>query len=299
MDLWVREAAVHGYADDTSTSVSAPDEATLISKLEVEAGRILRFMASNELTVNPQKTGLLIIRKNRLPNIEITVGGERISESESHRILGLTVNGSLSWSDHVYGKGGLLAAVNQRIGAIKRLSHQIPRRHLPQIANAIVVSKVRYGLSLYCPTRTNEQEPTTGIVRDIQVALNKTMRAALGCRLRDRVPISELSARTRIQGVNQMSAADKLLLMWRTMNDPTSPLINAIPTRTSIGDGATSRAKTRGDIPVVARSSLGERNFPTPGIRLWNASKPSLRQARNVSAAKREIKAFTDTLPFT
>ena len=124
LDQWVKNVNVRGYADDTISSISDTSEEIIIKKLEEDAGLILQFMASNFLSANPQKTGFLLIRKSKSTSIRsVEIGGKVIEEEPCHRILGVTINNTLSWKDHVIGKGGLLSAVYQRIGALRR-----PRR---------------------------------------------------------------------------------------------------------------------------------------------------------------------------
>jgi len=133
MELWVKHASIRGYADDTASSVSADVEDEVINKLETDADHVLKFMASNFLMANPKKTGFLLIRKKQSTLLRtIKVGGQNIIESNVHRILGLTVNSRLSWADHIYGEGRLLSSINQRIGALKRISHHVPIQCLPQ-----------------------------------------------------------------------------------------------------------------------------------------------------------------------
>ena len=61
--------------------------------------------------------------------------------------------------------------------------------------------------------------------------------------------------------------------------------------------GRTSRSGSRGDLQNSARTSLGQRNFPEPAIRLWNNCPQAVREARSKYSAKKEIARFTKSLP--
>ena len=259
---------------------------------------MLKFMASNCLSANKNKTGFMMIRNGRAPptSIGVSVGGEYIRELPHHKILGITVNNTLTWDDHVYGKGGVLSSVNKRIGALKRLSYSIPSEYLARISNSIVTSKLCYGLEIYGSVCLSNEEPKTRIQSDLQIALNKAMRIALKVRVVDRVPIRELCKRTGAQTLNQMCAEDQLRLIWSTLQDPQAPLRSLFDTESSHVEKVL-RSKSRGDIRQSARTSMGQRNVPSTTIGLWNKCPASLKSQTKKSATKREIRNFSITLP--
>ena len=220
-----------------------------------------------------------------------------IAEEETHRVLGLTISNTLSWTSHVYGKGQLLSSLHQRIGALKRIAYHLPSKFLPQIAQAIVVSKLCYGVGLYGSVRMHEADTLPDVAKELQVVLNDTMRIATKTRLMDRIRITDLMDRTGIRSFNRMSAEDKLTLIWQAVREEDSPLSETIE-RLSNDDGMTSsRSRTRGDLRTLAKTSLGQRNFPEPGVRLWNQASQDVRGAINKQSAKKAIKTFTNNLP--
>ena len=52
------------YAQDTSTSVSAANIEEVKRKVEIDVNNVLRFMASNGLVANPDKTPLIFLNNN-------------------------------------------------------------------------------------------------------------------------------------------------------------------------------------------------------------------------------------------
>ena len=48
-----------------------------------------------------------------------------VTESTSSKLLGMIIDNDLKWKGHIYGKGGVLSSLNQRLFIIRRLSiHQ-------------------------------------------------------------------------------------------------------------------------------------------------------------------------------
>jgi len=298
IELWVDGMSIHGYADDVQSCFSSTEESEIVSKLEEEARKMLKFMASNFLSANKNKTGFMMIRNGKSPETtaSVSVGGELVQESPHHKILGITVSNALTWNEHVFGKGGVLPSVNKRIGALRRLSYSIPAKYLAQISNSIVTSKLRYGLEIYGSVRLHESEPKCKSQHDLQVALNKAMRIVLNVRLADKIPIRELCEQTGQRTLNQMCAEAQLRLVWSSLHDPESP-IRALFDAEGGQTDKVLRSKTRGDIRQIAKTSVGQKNVPYTLIRLWNGCTPSTKAQVKKIAAKREIKNYTHTLP--
>ena len=90
---------VCSYADDTTIFLSGNDKHTVKANLKCEAEKVLKFMASNYLVANPEKTEFLILSKERnmIHKEIIKIGGAHINASESVRLLGMTIDNALTW----------------------------------------------------------------------------------------------------------------------------------------------------------------------------------------------------------
>lgn len=96
----------HLYADDLQ--VYRCDRLTnkiiSIGKLNEDLQRVVEWSTSNDLILNAKKTQAIIIHKHRLqkrdfPQVMLT--NEKINYSDSVRNLGLVMNSTLSWDDHI------------------------------------------------------------------------------------------------------------------------------------------------------------------------------------------------------
>ena len=289
VELWVDDVRVHGYADDTQSSYSSENEEDIVTRLEESAKKMLTYMASNSLSANPKKTEFMMIRKGRSVPKFVTIGNETIPEAPTHKILGLTINNSLSWDDQIYGTGGVLTSIRQRVGALKRLSYTIPQEYLPQIANAIVTSKLRYGLGIYGKARIDENEPKCKQMTDLQTALNKALRIVINVKKMDRISNKELYERTGTLSVNQMCGEDQLRLIWNSLSNQDSPLIQIF--NSDCGPSTMlSRSKARGDLRTTSKTSTGQRNLPHSAITIWNKFANQIKTSDVKQVAKKSIR---------
>ena len=107
-------------------------------------------MASNGLVANPKKTFLLFLNKGKIDEEDLTIQIEKenIIQELNAKLLGVMFDDDLKWNTQVYGKGGVLSCLNQRLYVLRRLKNFINSEALKKVANSIFVSKIRYGLQL-------------------------------------------------------------------------------------------------------------------------------------------------------
>ena len=92
------------FADDTSAFISGKDINTLINVLNGELSKITEWIKANMLSINISKTNYILFRtKNKRCTItdNITFGDQIIERVTSTRFLGVIINESLSWAEHI------------------------------------------------------------------------------------------------------------------------------------------------------------------------------------------------------
>ena len=140
------------YADDDTDICSAKDPLELQNIIQHEANLSTEWVHDNKLVCSGSKTKLLVIgtremRQSRLLNnnlrLTITVAGHQVEETESERLLGLIVNNTMTWHNHLYGNeehAGLISKLSQRAGLVRKLSWVMPPDRLRIVANGIFFS---------------------------------------------------------------------------------------------------------------------------------------------------------------
>ena len=71
----------------------------------------------------------------------IKIGNELVRQEKSAKLLGITFEGNQKWSDHIFGTGGILANLNQRLFFIRRLKNHIGPKALLKISDSLFTSK--------------------------------------------------------------------------------------------------------------------------------------------------------------
>ena len=98
------------YADDTVLFCSAKTIIELEQKLNSDLQNLSR------LTLNTSKCKFMVFGSNaklaKLQNINLLINNSPLNRVESFKYLGITLNQTLSWSDHIE---ALFTKVNQRL----------------------------------------------------------------------------------------------------------------------------------------------------------------------------------------
>ena len=155
-----QEAEAVLYVDDDSDTVSDCDPKVLKDKIETEAGLSVEWLKDNRLCVAADKSKLLIIgtpqlklsKLNQADKMNINVDGKIIEESSSEKILGIIVNNTLTWKNHLYGDNdnpGLIPQLSKRVGMLRRLSKHIDKKQLKEFTSGIFYSKLNYCLPVF------------------------------------------------------------------------------------------------------------------------------------------------------
>jgi hypothetical protein len=285
----------HTYADDTKSSVTGKSIEEVKVKLETDAIEVLKFMASNGLKANSDKTTLMIINYKSEENVEIQIDNSKVTQEKSAKLLGIMVEDNLKWNNQIRGKGGVIPALNTRLYLIKRMKNKINVDRLRKVANSIWSSKLRYGLQLYAKVRMNLQDQLNPNIEKLQVAQNKLARVLENVNLSDKMPTKTLLANQKMLSVNQTAAQIKLSEVWKAINIKGFPI--KVKKQMTTQDARITRGVTFGKLIEEGSSKLTINSFVGDAIRLWNNAPEEIKKTKSIYSAKLEINKFVMTLP--
>ena len=209
------------------------------------------------------------------------MGDDVVTESPSVRLLGLHLNSSLTWADHI---ALLHKKLNQRLALIKRLRPKLDDQHVTQLIHGLMISQVHFAMPIYSKIRFDKSDPVPLHMAGLQLTLNNAMRVALRASKKDRLSIEELCERTGIPSVNQLAVETTLLECWRCLNfsQPCSDffILPLVPSR-SLAGGMFHTPPTK-----------HQENFAWKATKLWNAASPEIQYVERPSIARKFVRDF-------
>jgi hypothetical protein len=285
MDLWIKNGQLCNFADDTSNVVVGKNKDDVIKKLEEDSDGIVKFMSSNNLVINPEKTGFLYIG-GREP-VQLCIGGDNIQSSNTETLLGMKLSSDLTWSDHIQ---ALLSTLRQRIGIIRRLRYKISKAGLKVVVEGIFNSLIRYGVALYCKPRLTEGDKSNSVLEELQVLQNEVMRITLGYKMKDHIRREKIWEESGMMTINHMVCYHLIMETNNVIKFSASEELRERLIRHNDSQHVT-RTKTRGDL-MVPENVEKLNGFTYYGAKLWNRLPMNLRETLSVGAFKNGAKKW-------
>ena len=227
--------------------------------------------------------------------MEVSIGLDNIQQEKKAKLLGISFEDNQKWTHQVYGKNGVIAALNRRQYVIKRLKNHVNMKSLLKIVDGLFTSKIRYGLQLYGKVRRKDADPTSEIFKDIQIIQNNLMRYITGKKLSDKISIKQLLEDTNSLSINQMNAQIKLAEVWKSLNIQNYPL--KVKRKEASDNMVLTRAVKNGFLVESGKKELTQNTCISDAIKLWNNAPREVQEANSLLSAKRLIKSFVKTLP--
>ena len=84
--------------------------------------------------------------------MKISIDGNDVMESSSEKLLGLVINNTLTWKNHMYGDEeniGLVSQLKKRLGILSKLSKFMSKEKLRYFSAGIFYSKLSYCLPIF------------------------------------------------------------------------------------------------------------------------------------------------------
>ena len=143
------------FADDTSlicstrnlisyTPKTADDWAIINDKLNIELEKITDWLKLNKLSLNVKKTKYMIFRhktNKHINTLSLNMNGLSISQVEKFTFLGLTINETLTWKDHIE---IISNRISKTIGILSRLKHTLSQKILKMIYTSLILPRLHY-----------------------------------------------------------------------------------------------------------------------------------------------------------
>ena len=93
------DRTVVNYADDNTPFSTAQDINSVINKIESNSIKLFQWLANNVVKANPEKSHLLLSKKQN--NLYAVINSHEITNSNSEILLGITYDNELNFNEHV------------------------------------------------------------------------------------------------------------------------------------------------------------------------------------------------------
>ena len=92
------------FADDSNIFISGNDPDKLVTSMNEEMSKIIEWLRTNRLSLHIEKTHFMMFRKRKQKitfNNELLIDDKKVEQVEKTKFLGVYVDSSLTWQDHI------------------------------------------------------------------------------------------------------------------------------------------------------------------------------------------------------
>eukprot|EP00745_Piridium_sociabile_P034328 TRINITY_DN58_c0_g2_i8.p1 TRINITY_DN58_c0_g2~~TRINITY_DN58_c0_g2_i8.p1 ORF type:complete len:234 (+),score=14.11 TRINITY_DN58_c0_g2_i8:324-1025(+) len=219
------------------------------------------------MAIHPQKTKFMLIttrqkRQNlRLKLPPININNQIIDEVNDHKVLGVTVDNNLSWSEHV---SVLSKNISQKVYQLSKIKHYLDLHSRKLFFLAYIQSSIDYASTIWGSASANTIKPLLSLhKRALKFVLNKTTSLT-------NVDYKQ----SNILPLDKRLVYNKGVMMHKIMTGQAPPsLIHTFSTNEN-------RNARKLNIPLP-RIDLYKSSLAYSGSLLWNLLPMSIKQQQN------------------
>ena len=266
------------FADDSSVESTHSSLNVLSTKIQNNVHQLAKWADLNHMSLNPKKTKYMCLttRQKRQnlssTSFQIQIMGHTIEETHSHKVLGITIDNTLSWSEHTE---ALSKKVSQRIFQLSKIKHFLDRNARKQFFYAHIDSLIRYASTLWDSASANVLK---SLVRLHKRAVKLVLLKSTTLTNDDYKAVGILPFKSQLEH-------NKAMMMHKIMtgNAPQS-LINHFPINTN-------RLSNKLLLPTP-RLDLFKSSLVYSGSVYWNNLPATLKTTRNPVSFRKLLKRF-------
>ena len=254
------------YADDTQLLDSAHPENLPSLRIRQEQTLLMvqSYFTSNSLKMNPSKTTLLLVgtanNLKKTSSYQLDVSGHLLTPSGSVKMLGVTVDRTLSWEAHI-------STVVKKCNSILFSLYKI-RHHLTPEARQLLIQCHIFPHILYCLSVWGGAAACH--LQRVQKLINFGARVVSGARARDRV--SPILVALGWRGVGDLVRRRDCVRVFGALRDMRAPeAIRSLFVARAAVSRRTTRATLAGMLELPHfRLSMSRRAFSYRAASSWN-----------------------------
>ena len=266
------------FADDTSIHSSHSDITQLNSSLQNSVNQLTKWTELNHMALNEQKTKHMVIttrqKRQNLPTVmpSIYIGGNCLQEVHYHKLLGVTIDNNLTWSNHI---NNLCKVVSQKVFQLSKIKHFLDKDSRKCFYYAHIQSHIDYASSLFDSCKSTVMKPLTRIHK----------RAVKAILLKSSTLLPHDYKSLNILPLSQKLKHNKAVLMYRVHHD-------LVPQTLSARFKENPSRYSQNLIVPKPRIDLFKTSLIYSGGSLWNSLPKTVKEKKSLKSFKEAFKLY-------
>ena len=266
------------FADDSTLYVSHPNLDSLITVVNTELSNVRKWITSNKLTLNLEKTHYIIFHRkkvipaNRQP---IKIGETILNEKQSKKFLGVIVDNRLSWGDHTL---HLRTKISKQCGILYLIRNSLNKKSMKHIYYSLIYSNLFYCNTVWGAAAKNK-------TNRLFISQKKIMRTMAYRKRSDHT--NELFSEFGLLKLDDINIYCSALFVYKALNG----LIENNMFNVRVNNRYNMRNTNLLDTPLMltqqSQSFIGYH-----GVKVWNELPSIIREKSTLDNFKQSLKMF-------
>ena len=230
------------------------------------------WLIQNKLTLNIKKSCHIVFGKKDI-NLNLVIDNDQLIQKDVTKYLGLQIDQHLKWKPHVE---MLMTSLVKASGVLYRLNKYVSRPTLRMVYNALVKSKLQYGIILWgCANKTTLDR--------LNKLHNKALRTVTG--LPYKTAINKLYSNARALKTFDLYKYALAQYMFKLYSKTSSSdnFIDNIALVNTIHNYNTRQAKNKNYFVSNMLTSQKSNSLLVDGVKVWNQLPPYVKSETRVS----------------
>ena len=285
------DSTIHAYADDTTFKASANiDNAPLEleRRLQEYMDKLSKWSSENGMVLNAVKTNALLITGKRLHSsladgnhLSMTLDGAEIEQVTSYKLLGVTLDQDLTFSDHI---SSLKAKLSQRIGLLKKIKRYLPIKERLLYYNALIKPVLMYGSMVWNICDAKELHCLLRLQK-------RAARVILGVDSYSRSVIN-FSKLGWLPFFDEIKLNKCTMIFKSLKGDVPIYIRDLLKTNSSVHNRSTRHGNLNLVCPKYLRNNDGGKAFSVDAVKLWNSLPHNIKNKPSIKLFKTAVKNY-------
>jgi hypothetical protein len=280
------------YADDIQLLMpsSVHELQSTLTRLENCVTEVTDWLNSSQLILNANKTEFIILSSKsntkKIPKASIVINGTTIQMTHSVRNLGVILDNTLSWDQHV---NQIRKSAFMYLALISKVRKFVNIEQTSLLVQALAVSRVNYCASLLLCFNKKQQT-------QLQKILNYGVRL-IDC-LKKRERVSDSLAKHGWLNISERAELRLAVITFTALHCGEPQTLASTLNFSDYHNGRTLRSETNQILTIPrTRSNYGDKSFAVSAASLFNSLPLVLRLAPTIQAFKSGMHSYrSDTI---
>ena len=231
--------------------------------MNLELRKVYEWTNANQITVNPEKSHLLIIppkSTHQIRSVKVYMYKSPLKVKDSVKYLGVTIDSRLNFDDHI---NLLRGKISRSIGVLSKIRHVLPVEALQNLYYSLIHPHLLYGIIIWGNTYKT-------YLKRLTTLQNRAVKISVGAHWRDNT--ANCFVQLQVLKLTELFTHEVAKFMYKYTSKNLPPSFSFFTSVASVHIRSTRLASSQYSLYLPRYKTLTlQRNIKFQGVKIWNS----------------------------